>query len=56
MGWLNQTFAVTVLNLKSIRQRLGSSLVAVATKLCCSPGSFTKSKKSGSQARNRMYL
>lgn len=30
MGWLNQTLAVTVLNLKSIPQRLGSSLVAVA--------------------------
>ena len=30
MGWLNQTFAVTALNLRSLRQRLASSLVAVA--------------------------
>ncbi len=30
MGWLNQTLAVTALNLRSVRQRLASSLVAVA--------------------------
>lgn len=30
MGWLRQTVAVTMLNLKSVRQRVGSSLVAVA--------------------------
>ncbi len=29
-AWLNQVVAVTALNLKSVRQRLGSSLVAVA--------------------------